>query len=338
MGVLSAAANGVTPTAADTVIFAPTVVFLRACKKARKLAESFGEIVLQPIPWLFGYSQLLVQASSQKKVGEKVYETYSKSTPSSSYWIARSTTVCTKVVLFSGVTAVEKYWEPVQPPIARVAFTPCNHHQIWIYLVKNKRDHLTLAWASETKVGNNAALTGSREITEVLAIVALRYGRVRKLAMPESWKETYAKANDKELYFVQEILLGANSVPSQPGYQPAASTSWSEDESRGLCAVSSGGTRVQEGAAMTERGKLRAASSIVAIKACIFNEQQSVRERERVEWADTIYDGATRTRERFCRTVIIYTTKRGNRRIRTWTRTNHASSSSKNSQVYGRGT
>jgi len=81
-------------------------------------------------------------------------------------------------------------------------------------------------------------------------------------------RETNAKANAKELYFVQEIWLGANCAPSQPGYQPVASTSCSVDEEEeelvgglGGETVDFGGTRPQWGTAMTERGRLKAASS-----------------------------------------------------------------------------
>lgn len=74
MGDPSGPANGVIPTAADNVIRAPVGSFLNSCKKARKLAESFGEMALQPIPWWLGYSQLCIkndQISSQKEVVRK---------------------------------------------------------------------------------------------------------------------------------------------------------------------------------------------------------------------------------------------------------------------------
>lgn len=51
--------------------------------------------------------------------------TYSKSSPSKLYFHAKSITVWTNAVLFSAdPTLVEKYREPVQPPILAIAFTP----------------------------------------------------------------------------------------------------------------------------------------------------------------------------------------------------------------------
>lgn len=50
--------------------------------------------------------------------------THSKSSPSKPYFVTRSRHALTNAVRFCSVaTAVEKYCDPVQPPIDRVAFT-----------------------------------------------------------------------------------------------------------------------------------------------------------------------------------------------------------------------
>jgi len=51
--------------------------------------------------------------------------TYSKLRPSNLYFVAKSVTVLTNAVLFvADPTLVEKYREPVQPPIDTRALTP----------------------------------------------------------------------------------------------------------------------------------------------------------------------------------------------------------------------
>ena len=51
--------------------------------------------------------------------------TYSKSMPSRLYFLARFKIACAKDALLLAVdTTLEKYMEPVQPPIERDAFTP----------------------------------------------------------------------------------------------------------------------------------------------------------------------------------------------------------------------
>ena len=58
MGVPSEPVKGTMDTAAE-MINSPAPFCLRSvCKKERKLALSFADTMLQPIPCLFGYSQL----------------------------------------------------------------------------------------------------------------------------------------------------------------------------------------------------------------------------------------------------------------------------------------
>jgi len=115
--------KGVIPTAAERMSCAPVGSVRSSCKKDRKFVESFGDIVLQPTPWRLGYSQLRnrIKRVILERMGKM---THSNSIPSSSYLEARLTTDLTNAVRFSAVaTAVEKYWEPVQPPIDNRALT-----------------------------------------------------------------------------------------------------------------------------------------------------------------------------------------------------------------------
>ena len=95
----------------------------------------------------------------------------------------------------------------------------------------------------------------------------------------ESWNETNAKANDKELYLLQGISSGASLSPSQEGYQPVASFfAGDEDLLVDLCGQPS--TR----AAMTKRGKLRTArNDVTSVKECILMSKNQYSERNVIE-------------------------------------------------------
>ena len=58
MGVPLGPAKGVMDTAAEMIKFCAPFWLRSVCKKVRKLALSFVDMVLQPIPCLLGYSQL----------------------------------------------------------------------------------------------------------------------------------------------------------------------------------------------------------------------------------------------------------------------------------------
>ena len=58
MGVPLGPAKGVMDTAAEMIKFCAPFWLRSVCKKVRKLALSFADMVLQPIPCLLGYSQL----------------------------------------------------------------------------------------------------------------------------------------------------------------------------------------------------------------------------------------------------------------------------------------
>ena len=58
MGVPLGPAKGVMDTAAEMIKSCAPFWLRSVCKKVRKLALSFVDMVLQPIPCLLGYSQL----------------------------------------------------------------------------------------------------------------------------------------------------------------------------------------------------------------------------------------------------------------------------------------
>ena len=58
MGLPSGPTNGTMDTAAEIIKSCAPVCLRSVCKKERKLALSFADIRLQPIPCLLGYSQL----------------------------------------------------------------------------------------------------------------------------------------------------------------------------------------------------------------------------------------------------------------------------------------
>jgi hypothetical protein len=131
--------------------------------------------------------------------------THSKSIPSRPYCDTRPRTALTNAVRFSAdATAVEKYWDPVQPPMERMAWTSWNASQ-WVKKDENKekRETPTFSFALLTKSGKTCLLTSSRAMTEVSGVVV-------------------ANANVKAVYFSQERLAGGLSTPSQPGYHPVA--------------------------------------------------------------------------------------------------------------------
>jgi len=56
----------------------------------------------------------------------EMFSAYSKSTPSKLYLEVKSRTALTNVERFAGVTAVEKWVEPVHPPTEILEIAPCS--------------------------------------------------------------------------------------------------------------------------------------------------------------------------------------------------------------------
>lgn len=121
--------------------------------------------------------------------------TYSISTPSTPCWLTRATTAFTKIVLFASLTAVEKYADPVQPPIERTTRTPYNHHhQIWIYSCKSQRSSLHLHVPVQRFGATPLHLLHRYRSQQRHLMGFCKKFQISKLAM-EKWKETNAKAN-----------------------------------------------------------------------------------------------------------------------------------------------
>lgn len=59
--------KGTVAVAADNMRVFPRASLRSSCRKARKFAVSFELIVLHPIPWLAGYSQLAMSESTRKE-------------------------------------------------------------------------------------------------------------------------------------------------------------------------------------------------------------------------------------------------------------------------------
>ena len=60
-------AKGVMEVAAVRMSLEPVVVLRSSWRNARKLSLSFGEMALQPMPCLPGYSQLLKESVSEMR-------------------------------------------------------------------------------------------------------------------------------------------------------------------------------------------------------------------------------------------------------------------------------
>lgn len=94
-GFPAASTKGVRDTAAERVRLAATGFWRSSWRNARKFAVSFALMTLQPIPWWFGYSQLLEikDDQGQRVASESQESTYSNWTPSRLYCVTKSVTV-----------------------------------------------------------------------------------------------------------------------------------------------------------------------------------------------------------------------------------------------------
>ena len=91
------------------------------------MGRSEEEMVLQPMPWRLGYSQLNRQKYMYQSYEAKGWkgETHSKSIPSRLYFCTIFETAATNAVrLLAEANPEENHRDPVQPPIERLALTP----------------------------------------------------------------------------------------------------------------------------------------------------------------------------------------------------------------------
>ena len=153
--------------------------------------------------------------------------TYSKSTPSRLYFNAKSITVLTNAVLFSAdPTLVEKYCEPVHPPIDMKALTPYGAtHSGAFFEPCLATWKLTFLWAVSTNL-SKSGLDPIKLSVWTLGVVSLLAKKSFSVVSSNTTRLEiiiYAKAYVRWVYFDQLTFDRGNPVVEcHPAYQAEA--------------------------------------------------------------------------------------------------------------------